>query len=145
LFGSRNYRDGVTITGHNRTINREKLDLSHLESTLKNPESLRYQVFTAYTQLLRSRNAQPAFHPLGAQRIVDIDPSLFVVERRSRAGDALIFAIHNVTENTITTEFPTELRTTSWHDIISGTTFTPSISLRLSPYQILWLRAGWVK
>lgn len=139
LLGSRNYREGVTATGHNRTINREKLDLHHLDSILNNPESLRFRVFDGYMRLIQARISHPAFHPLGGQIILDVDPALFVVERRSRDETARIIALHNVTGQTITTALPRNAYAKSSRDVITGMQYNTDAPLSLAPYQILWL------
>ncbi|MEP7291918.1 MAG: sugar phosphorylase, partial [Chloroflexota bacterium] len=45
LFGSRNFREGVQMTGRNRTINREKLNADDLLDQLSDESSLRHRVF----------------------------------------------------------------------------------------------------
>ena len=70
LFGSRNWPEGVEETGRYRSINRQKLDSTHLEAGLGDPTSLRHKVFYGYLDLLKQRTTHPAFHPLGAQKLL---------------------------------------------------------------------------
>ena len=60
FFGSRNYPEGVEITGRARSINREKLQRAELEAALADPTSLRRQVWAAYRHLLEERAHQRA-------------------------------------------------------------------------------------
>ena len=52
LFGSRNWKEGVEITKHNRTINRQKLVRDELEKQLADSESLRSKVFTSLSSII---------------------------------------------------------------------------------------------
>jgi len=70
LLGSRNWKEGVALTGKERTINRQKLNLDELEKALHSPGSLRAKVFKGYGKLLVERSKSAAFHPQGAQRIL---------------------------------------------------------------------------
>ena len=83
LFGSRSWQEGVKQTGQNRSINREKLDRNGIEKDLKNPQSLRSQVFDRYRNLLIQRSSSPAFHPNGGQRILDFGKSVLAIVRIS--------------------------------------------------------------
>ena len=119
LFGSRGWIEGVKQAGRNRTINREKLQLDELQNELSDENSLRAKVFTKYCQLLKTRSSSPAFHPHGTQKIIDLHPSVFAVERISPDGKSRMLCLHNVSAEKVT--FETEHATA------------------LSPYQILWM------
>jgi glucosylglycerate phosphorylase len=71
LFGSRNWKEGVNITKHNRTINRQKLERDELEEQLADANSLRSKVFTRYRKLLAARSSASAFDPHGGQKVLD--------------------------------------------------------------------------
>ena len=49
LLGSRNYSDGVEVSGQARAINREKLDLRQLDNELADERSVRSRVFRRYS------------------------------------------------------------------------------------------------
>jgi len=100
LFGSRNWIEGVNLTKHNRTINRQKLECAELESKLVDPTSLRSQVFVRYRQLLLLRAATSTFNPHSNQEILDMGRSIFSVLRTSPGGDRRTLCIHNVTDQT---------------------------------------------
>ena len=134
LFGSRGWLAGVKQTGRNRTINREKCQLDKLQNELADENSLRSKVFTRYSQLLKARSATPAFHPHGTQRILDVHPSVFAVERISPDGKSRAICLHNVSTQAI--------NFTTIHE--SGVNLFTDQSLQVSkitlnPYQILWM------
>jgi sucrose phosphorylase len=97
LFGSRSWPAGVAETGRHRTINRQKLQRRELESELSDPDSIRHQVFKAYSHLLRQRASHPAFHPHGRQEVHFDDEALFVLLRTSPGGEEQILCIQNIT------------------------------------------------
>jgi sucrose phosphorylase len=121
LFGSRGWTEGVKQTERNRTINREKLQFDELQRQLADENSLRYQVFAKYSELLKTRSSSPAFDPHGSQIIHDLHPVIFAVERISPDGQERMLCLHNVSQKTVSFS-ANEKRIT------------------LEPYQILWLK-----
>jgi sucrose phosphorylase len=145
LFGSRGWRDGVGETGRNRTINRQKLDRAGLELALKEPSSMRYQIFQGYAGMLRARSGSPAFHPFGGQRVLDLGDAVFSVLRRSPDGADSILCLVNVSasEQQVAPHWgeifgafslPLVDRITG-QDVRTG----QRSELLLGPYQVLWL------
>jgi glycosidase len=116
MFGSRNWQAGVEMTKHNRTINRQKLDLDPLDHELSDPNTLRSQVYHRYCQLLLQRSTSNAFHPHGQQKVMDMGKNIFALLRSSPKGDKHVLCLQNVTPRTQ-----------------SINKFT------LGPYQTLWL------
>ena len=100
LLGSRNWKEGVALTGKERTINRQKLNLDELEKALHSPGSLRAKVFKGYGKLLVERSKSAAFHPQGAQRILNFGKGIFAVLRISPDGRERMLCLHNVTGET---------------------------------------------
>jgi sucrose phosphorylase len=97
LFGSRGWPEGVRLTGRNRTINRQKLELATIEAELEDRTSLRWQVFRRYTGLLRARSSSPAFHPHGRQHMVELDDeAILAILRTSADGHEQALCLHNV-------------------------------------------------
>ncbi len=142
LFGSRNWREGVEETGHNRTINRQKLDADDLLETLNDKTSLRAQVYRTYRKMIKIRTAEPAFHPIGEQEVLTLAPELFSVKRTSPDGEHQVIAIHNISDKAIMIDVPVE--GSIWTDIISEIDYTSlenTIQLVLEPYQVAWLKA----
>jgi len=135
LFGSRGWIEGVKQTGRNRTINRQKCDLATLQNELADSNSLRAHVFSRYRQLLFARSSSPAFHPHGVQKIIDVHPSVFAVERISPDKKAHVVCLHNGSAQQIT--FTTDHESAA--DLFTGQSLLAS-KITLEPYQILWMR-----
>jgi len=135
LFGSRGWLEGVQQTGRNRTINREKCELETLQHELADENSLRSKVFTRYCQLLLARSSSPAFHPHGAQKILDCHPSVFAVERISPDKKSHVLCLHNVSE--WKTAFATKYNMAT--NLFTGQSLLAS-NITLEPHQILWMR-----
>ena len=141
LFGSRNFYAGVEQTGRYRSINREKFQRAVLESALADPTSLRAQVFAAYRHLLAVRAQHRAFHPNGPQRVLDVHPAIFAVERTSPEGAETVVCLHNVSAQPVTCTVPV-LNTAACHDLLSDAIFPIENSaciVQLTPYQVAWL------
>ena len=120
LFGSRGWIEGVKQTGRNRTINREKLQFDELQRQLADENSLRYKVFTKYSELLKTRSNSTAFDPHGTQIIHDLHPAVFALERISPDYQSRMLCLHNVSQKTVSFSVNEKL-------------------ISLEPYQVLWL------
>ena len=141
LLGSRNWREGVAQTGHNRTINRQKFDRASLEAELAAPDSLRHQVFSAYTRLLRARAAEPAFHPYGRQQVLFLNKGVFALLRISLNGESRVLCLHNVSAKEQPVQI--DLRPGEWRDLLTGETYPArgnGFSITLPPYAVRWLK-----
>ncbi len=149
LFGSRNWEEGVEQTGRYRTINREKLRLDVLERELADPTSLRHHVFQGFRRMLKARQADPAFHPMSEQKILELDAAIFAILRSSQDGRRQTLCLHNVTSlpQTIAVELKgLPVATGSrFVDALSGQAYATQgnvLSLEITPYQTLWLQAS---
>lgn len=120
LLGSRNWRAGVDITRHNRTINREKFELTRLEAELSNQNSLRSQVFGRYRRLLQQRASSAAFHPHGRQKILGAGREIFAVLRTSPDETEQALCLQNVTARPQAIQILDQMH-------------------RLEPYQTMWI------
>jgi sucrose phosphorylase len=143
LLGTRNNHDGVTQTGHKRTINRYKWDIEALEAALADPETPHAIVLKELSRLIKIRRRQRAFHPNATQYTLHpLNPAIFAFWRQSMARDQSIFSIHNLSK------YPQEFRlsdlnlmdTDEWTDLITGDRM---MSLEdayiMRPYQSLWI------
>jgi sucrose phosphorylase len=142
LFGGRNDLAGYEETGRYRSINREKPLIDELEAGLGDAASIRQRVYAAYCHLLAIRTAQPAFHPLAAQRILDVHPHVFAVERLSRNGAERIIALHNVGDAPVTLTLDLASRR-DWTELLTNTNITSGeagLQIALQPYAVAWLR-----
>ena len=147
LFGSQSWREGAEQTGHNRTINRQKFDRADLDRALRDPNSLRCKVFSAYSTLLRARASEPAFHPFGEQSALDLDSRLFALLRAATdAGGRKALCLHNVSSEEVSVSVPQFMlgeEQTCWQDIVTGTVYEMregELTVSLPAYGVLWLR-----
>ncbi len=131
LLGSRNWTEGVEQTNHNRTINRQKLQLEKLRSELDDPGHERAKVFDRYRHLLEIRRGQSALHPSADQKVIDCGSSVLGLERRT-GDNQILLAFHNVTNSSV--DLPLE---GLWIDLVSGQTMRERVAL--NPYQVAWL------
>jgi sucrose phosphorylase len=142
LFGAGNYAAGVQATGRYRVINREKHDADALLRDLLStaPDAgTRRAVFTRYQQLLEVRTREAAFHPLGTQTILDVDPAVFAIERIAPDHSDRVIALHNVSDRVITAALPPSV-TGAWIDLIDRQAVDAAQPISLQPYQILWMK-----
>lgn len=149
LLGSHNWQEGFEETGRNRTLNREKLNVTALEEVLSDSQSHSARVFARYTALLRQRIAQPAFHPNAAQVVAPGPEALFILLRTSTDGREQILAIHNVSGQPQTFSASlSELGFTNrppLTDLVSGQQYYHDaigrLTLEVAPYKVLWLHS----
>jgi len=134
LFGSRNWKEGVKQTKHNRTINRQKLEREELEKQLAHADSLRSKVFTRYSKLLLARSSSSAFHPHGKQKVLDVGKGIFAVLRTSPDKSRQILCLQNVTAKKLEIDNPLKKATRGLL-----TSRLRESKLTLKPYQTLWL------
>lgn len=134
LFGSRNWREGVEITKHNRTINRQKLAREELEKQLADTNSLRSKVFTRYRQLLAARSSTSAFDPHGGQKVLDAGRGIFAVLRTSPDGSHQVLCLQNVTAEETQIQNPLSKAA---RDLLTNRSVGSKLTLQ--PYQTMWL------
>jgi sucrose phosphorylase len=143
LFGLRGWLEGVEKTGRNRTINREKLQYDEVQNELANENSLRYNVFAKFSQLLKVRSGNPAFHPRGTQRILNLHPSVFALERISPDGNSRVLCLHNVSAKQIAFEtgyvWSVPKVESSQENLLSKASGRLLAEITLEPYQVLWM------
>jgi sucrose phosphorylase len=147
LFGSRNWREGVEITRHNRAINRQKLARDELEKQLADPASLRSKVFARYRRLLSVRSSSPAFDPHGGGQVLDVGRNVFALLRISPNETKQILCLQNVTAQEV--QIDTLVMRNSFRSHIKNkitktvrnllTNRLHTALLTLAPYQTAWL------
>ena len=146
LLGSRSWPEGVRQTGRNRTINREKLDYETIVAQLEDPSTLRHRVFGVYRALLRTRRAEPAFHPFAPQQVIVTHPSAFALLRTARDGASRILCLHNVSARHLQVEVATGqlgIANGVWWDLVTGQQYAAEARLvvSLASYGVCWLKA----
>jgi glucosylglycerate phosphorylase len=138
LVGSRSWQEGAQLSGHNRTINRKKLERGPLEDLLSDPDTLPARVFQRLGQLLRIRRAHPAFHPFGGQAVVSVAPGVFGLLRTSPDGRENVLCLQSVSDREEQLEDGNIYH--KWtHDLIENKRRNGQHPLSLKPYQTLWL------
>ncbi len=137
LFGSRNWKEGVQITKHNRTINRQKLERAELEKQLADKSSLRSKVFSRYSEMLKARSSTSAFDPHGGQKVLDVGKDVFAILRTSPDESKQVLCLQNVTLKELNIENPIKKTV---RDMLTNRSVDGKILLK--PYQSVWLDVG---
>jgi sucrose phosphorylase len=135
LLGSRNWDEGVRMTGRARTINRAKLDMNDLVRQIENPETFRYKVFSAYRTMIEVRGAQPAFHPKAEFDVLEVDRRVFAMARHG--GGQRLIALTNIASDDVAVDVGM-LAAGPTRDLISKRVFAPGV-VTMKPYDVLWL------
>ncbi len=144
LFGSRSWREGVRLTGRNRTINRQKFERPALIAELADPGSLRAQVYRRFATLLKTRADLPAFDPYGAQVVLSAGDAIFGLLRIPASTGQAVLCLHNLSDTAQPASLDMDalgIPARLWTDRISGQTFVleKQAALLLKPYQVVWL------
>jgi len=137
LFGSRNYFEGVKMTGINRSINREKYNAQWLENELITEGSLSRLVFLAYKRLLSIRINEAAFNPFGPFIFLPLHPALFVIHRESEELDSHLLAIHNFSAEAVAFTLPEYIVLPS-RECIANTAISER-ETKIDGYGVMWL------
>lgn len=137
LFGSENWQEGVAETGHNRTINREKLAEDRLDNDLQS--GLRALVFSGYKEMLSVRKAHQAFNPYGLQQLHHVNRSVVAIERTYRTEKVLCF--QNVSDQPVLFNIPAAYPKSTLEPIYGSMT-TLAHSIQLEPYGVCWLKVN---
>jgi len=147
LTATQNDHEGVEKTGWARAINRKRWGDEELSGLLDDTKTPTARVFQAYVRLLRLRAAHPAFHPDGAQRVLDLPDGLFGVARTAPDGAETVLAVSNLTPSrrklVVGERVAGDSRPLRWEDLVTGRPGTGEGSRvwHLAPYESLWLRA----
>ncbi len=134
LLGSRNNISGMEQTGHNRTINRAKLQYDDLLEALNDPTSERHRIYHDYAKLLEIRRSQEAFYPKATQvsKVMNNGQVLWI--ERGDAPNHLV-CLFNVTDQTQTIAH--EFRGST--DLLNPESDSASLHI-LEPYQTRWIK-----
>lgn len=139
--------EAVERRGMNRAINRHRWHYPDLLERMEDEGSDQARVMKTLSERLRIRARQPGFHPNATQFTLRLDPRLFGVWRQSLDRYQSIFAIHNVSDQTVTVS-PDQLNMIeddNWRDLLSGEEIDAAAeAITLAPYQSRWIanRAG---
>ncbi|MCR9125774.1 MAG: sugar phosphorylase [Rhodobacteraceae bacterium] len=142
LLATPNDHARVAKTGMKRAINRHRWDYPTLRALLADPESAQSRVLGALKERIRLRGKQPAFHPNATQFTLQVDDRIFGLWRQSLERDQSIFALHNVSDQTVTVD-PLTLNMIdgeTWTDLLSGERIdTMGTPIVFAPYQSRWI------
>lgn len=134
--------EAVERRGMNRAINRHRWHYPDLLERMEDERSDQARVMKALSERLRIRARQPGFHPNATQFTLRLDPRLFGVWRQSLDRYQSIFAIHNVSDETVTVS-PDQLNMIeddNWRDLLSGEEIDAAADvITLAPYQSRWI------
>ncbi len=138
LLGSRSDHAGVAETGRYRSINREKLAVDAVLNELNDGSSLRSQVLTSLSELLKVRREHSAFHPQAAQQVLNISPQVFALVRGQ--SDAQVVCLHNISSQKISIPWQAlNLDAHSVHNLL-GEVHHADGKLLLEPSEVCWLK-----
>jgi sucrose phosphorylase len=132
----------VERRGMNRAINRHRWDYPTLNALLDDSATVQARVLGALSERLRIRSRQTAFHPNATQFTMQLDNRIFGVWRQSLDRHQSIFALHNVSNETVEVSFATMnlIDDEHWVDLLSGDPVdTAQETLTLAPYQCCWI------
>ncbi|AKO93168.1 alpha-amylase family glycosyl hydrolase [Priestia filamentosa] len=135
ILGSRNDYEGVSKTGMNRSINRQKYDMNEIENELTNTDTLRNMVFTELTDIIQKRKNEALFHPNVKMEVLDLGEKVFAFKRVNEQKENL-WVIHNLTNAMVNCDL-----TGNFVNIITGEKVELDNSVSLKPYEFLWLKA----
>ncbi len=140
LLATSNDYEGVEKSGHNRAINRHRWNYDALQEALADETTQHARVFNAMRELIGIRTRQPAFHPNATQFTLHLGEKLFGFWRQSVDRTQSIFAINNVTDETL--EIPAMalnlIGGEQWIDLISGEAASDA-KISFAPYQCRWI------
>jgi len=145
LIGAENDIQAVLATKSQREINRMVIDHEAISQALMDPLSKISRISRELGRFINIRTKQRAFHPNGAQYILDLSSSVFAVLRISPEGDQHILSLINVTSRPTDLEIPIDMLKTDetrWHDIVSDMEWEADegmLYVRVLPYDIFWM------
>ena len=141
ILATPNDHESVEKRGMNRAINRHRWDYDELRGRLANPGSPQAQVMSQMRARLQIRRKQSAFHPNATQfTLPTVDERVFGVWRQGLDRRQSIFALHNVSAETVTIS-DTALNLIAdltWIDLLSGDQIGNG-DITLAPYQCRWI------
>ena len=145
LVGSKNWVEGSANTGMVRSINREKLSLDQLVTSLTDNTSLQHNIFNKYLHMLSERAKNEAFCPAAEQEILSLHDSVFAVLRTSCGNETSVYCLTNISSKSVSLKLPLGRKEVEiLIDVLSGKKFKirdqNSLTVKLEPYEILWLK-----
>ena len=128
LFGTENDYALYQKTGHNRSLNRGKIDYNKINTEDTNTKESK--IYNKLKELLLIRRNQPAFHPNALQFTLHLGNELYGIWRQSIDKTQSIFCITNITEEIVTLSL-LDINlddADKWHDLITQEAVEDNIS-----------------
>ena len=140
LVGSHNYPEGVTLTGNNRSINRQKFNYDYLQERLSQDGHIEKMIFTVYKKLLSIKIHETAFNPFGEFEFLNIHSGIFAILRHAKDKQQSILALHNFTNNDIKLRLSNDL-VYPLYDILANNKTYEAGDITIASYQSMWLKS----
>ncbi|MFZ6018770.1 MAG: alpha-amylase family glycosyl hydrolase [Chloroflexota bacterium] len=137
MIGSRGWKEGISLTGANRTINRQKLSADEVLSEIKNPKHRRSKIWNELRKMLAVRRKYRAFDPSALQQVIVEDERIFALMRYDPQSERDVFCVHNFTDQEVTVRLPDS--SGRWEDLLSPDQKVAQQEVRLLPYQHRWI------
>ncbi|WP_440939063.1 alpha-amylase family glycosyl hydrolase [Candidatus Pelagibacter sp.] len=137
LFGKSNDEAKYVITGNNRDVNRYKWSYENITKKLNDKNSKQSIFYQNLGKLLEIKRKQKAFHP-NAQRLnINLGSKLFCFKRISLDKKQTIISITNCSS---VNQYPKlNKKYSKWKNIINPKINSLKKSLRLKPFETMWL------
>jgi len=142
LLATPNDQEGVAKMGYNRAINRHRWDYPTLRELLDGGTSNQALVFGEMKRMIAIRAQQPAFHPNATQFTLRLGDQLFGFWRQSLDRRQSIFAVHNLSDETVAIPAMTLnlIEGESWQDLLAADDrFEIDRDIIFAPYQCRWI------
>jgi len=136
LLGSQNWEEGIQQHGHNRAINREKIDIKTLSHSLSDEMSKRHQIFYNLKKMLEVRTSQKSLSYKGEQKCIIENHRLFIIKRSYE--DEAVLVIVNLSEESQVVNLSQIDGKGHYRDLLTGHDLGET--LRLTPYGFYWLK-----
>ncbi len=145
LLGTKSWHEGVERTGQKRTINRKKFDYEKIKEELTDEDSITKRVYHGMSVLLQTRAKSSAFHPHGAQLIIDLGKSIFALLRISQSGNDIVLCLHNISSSSVEVNIDPQaagLAGNNWRDLFSEKVIDLNTNLEftMDAYQVAWFK-----
>ncbi|HAD06853.1 MAG TPA: hypothetical protein DCE76_06805 [Anaerolineaceae bacterium] len=137
LIGSRGWRDGVFLTGANRSINRQKLAVEDVLAEINDLNSRCAKIWNGFQRMLKVRRKERAFDLQAAQQVFFEDERVFALMRFDPQMERDVFCVHNFSNEMVTVKLPDT--TNRWMDLLVTTEEGYRQAISLLPYQYRWM------
>ena len=142
LFATKNDKKAYDISGIKRNLNRHKWNYSSLVNLINKKDSIECKSYEKFKKIISIRKAQPAFHPNATQFTLNLDKNIFCVWRQSRDRKQSIFALTNVSSQTVklNTNKINLIDDEQWFDLLNlNEKIIDGKFIMLNPYQTVWI------